>query len=114
MFSTLLTFDVEENYFFSQCGKIAVQTKEVKSYCIVMYDLKGQCQEIFCHFLFHESKPSGPLINKLNWFCLKIRFCEDIRKISDFAQANIVRSLKLKYPQIQNLLTLQGVRLRTG
>ena len=25
--------------------------------------LKGQCHEICWHFLFHESKPSGPLIN---------------------------------------------------
>ena len=36
--------------------------------------LKGQCHEIFCHFLFHESNSSRPLINRLKWFCLKIRF----------------------------------------
>ena len=28
-------------------------------------------------FLFHESKPSGPLTNRLKWFCLKIRFRGD-------------------------------------
>ena len=37
--------------------------------------LKGQCHEIFGIFLFHESKPFGPLINRLKWFCLKVRFC---------------------------------------
>ena len=48
--------------------------------------LKGQCHEIFViYFLFHESKPSGPLINMLKWFCLKIQFCKDICEISDSA-----------------------------
>ena len=32
-------------------------------------------------FFFHESNPSEPLINRLKWFFLKIRFREDIRKI---------------------------------
>ena len=53
-----------------------------------------------CHFLFHESNPSGPLINRLKWCCLKIRFREDIREIGDSAhstQANTARSRKLKY-----------------
>ena len=65
--------------------------------------LKGQCHEIFVIFLFHESKPSGPLINRLKWFCLKIRVREDIRKIGDSA---------LCYPaQSRTLcrLTLRGV-----
>ena len=61
----------------------------------------------FVIFLFHESKPSGPLINRLKWFCLKIRFRKDIREISDSAQANTARSQKLKYLQIQNSLTLR-------
>ena len=38
------------------------------------YTLKGQCNKI------------APLIKRLKWFCLKIRFHEDIRKISDSAQ----------------------------
>ena len=41
--------------------------------------LKAQCHKIFAIFLFHESKPSGPLINRLNWFCLQICFRRDIR-----------------------------------
>ena len=36
-----------------------------------------QCHEIFCIF-FHESNPSGPLINSLKWFCWKICFREDL------------------------------------
>ena len=36
--------------------------------------LKGHRREIFCHFLFHESKPSGPLLNRLKWFCFKVCF----------------------------------------
>ena len=76
--------------------------------------LKGQCHEIFVIFLFHESKSPGPLKNKLKWFCLKIRFCEDICEISDSAQANTARSQKLKCPQIQNWLILRGVGLCAG
>ena len=34
----------------------------------------------------------GPLINRLNKFFLTIRFCRDIGEISDFMQANTVRS----------------------
>ena len=37
-------------------------------------------------FLFHESKPSGPLINRLNWFCLKVHFRGDICEKFDSAQ----------------------------
>ena len=33
-------------------------------------------------FLSHESNPSGPLINRLKWFCLKIRFRGDIQILS--------------------------------
>ena len=36
--------------------------------------LKGQCHKIFAIFLFHESKPSGPLINRLKWVCRE-QFC---------------------------------------
>ena len=48
--------------------------------------LKGQCHEIFGNFLFHESKPSGPLINRLKWFCLKVSFRGEIREKFDSAQ----------------------------
>ena len=37
-------------------------------------------------FLFYELKPSGPLMNRLKWFCLKIRFREDVREIRDSVQ----------------------------
>ena len=57
-------------------------------------------------FLFHESKPSGPLINILKWFCLKFRFREDIREIIDSAQANTAQS------RTPRRLTLRGVGLR--
>ena len=40
--------------------------------------LKGQCHEIF-DLSFPNSKPSGPLINRLKWFFLNICFREDIR-----------------------------------
>ena len=70
--------------------------------------LKGQCHEIFSHFyLFIESKPSGPLINRINWFCLKVCFHGDTREKnrleSDSAQANTARSQPL------HRLTLRGV-----
>ena len=37
-------------------------------------------------FLFHESKPPGPLINRLKWFCLKVRFRGEICEKFDSAQ----------------------------
>ena len=43
-------------------------------------------------FLFYESNPSGPLINWLKCFYLKICFHGDIREISDSALTNTVRS----------------------
>ena len=61
-------------------------------------------------FLFHESKPSGPLINRLKWFCLKVCFHGEICKKFDSAQANTAQSRKLKCSQIQNWLTLRGVK----
>ena len=55
--------------------------------------LKGAVSRDFlAFFLFHELKPSGPLKNRLKWFCFKIRFCEDIREKFDSAQANTARS----------------------
>ena len=39
---------------------------------VILFQLLLQLS-IFCHFFkFHESKPSGPLTNRLKWFCLKI------------------------------------------
>ena len=38
--------------------------------------LKGQCHEIFDLYFFHESNPSGPLINRLKWFFLKFVFAK--------------------------------------
>ena len=37
-------------------------------------------------FFFYELTPSGPLMNRLKWFCLKIRFREDVREIRDSVQ----------------------------
>ena len=41
--------------------------------------LKGAVSRDFLPLFFHESLPSGPLINRLKQFFLKIRFHEDIR-----------------------------------
>ena len=83
--------------------------------------LKWQCHEIFCIF-FHESNPSGPLINSLKWFPWKICFREDIHKKRDSTQCYTVlrrvglravtlrRVGKLKCPKIQNWLTLRRVK----
>ena len=39
--------------------------------------VKGEVSRDFLPlFFFHESNPSGPLINRLKWFFLKIRLCE--------------------------------------
>ena len=46
-------------------------------------ELKGAVsRDVLPFFLFHEKKPSGPLINRLKWFCLKIRFHEIFAKNS--------------------------------
>ena len=68
-------------------------------------------RDFLSFFLFHESKPSGPGIYRLKWFCLEIRFREDICEICDSAQANTAQSRKFKCLQIQNWLTLHGVKL---
>ena len=49
-------------------------------------DQKSRDTRFFGIFLFHESKPSGPLIKRLKWFCLKVRFHEDIREKFDSGQ----------------------------
>ena len=48
--------------------------------------LKGAVSLFYVIFLFHESKPSGPLRNRLKCFFLKIRFHEDIHEISGSVQ----------------------------
>ena len=64
----------------------------------------------FLGFLFfYETNPPGPLINRLTWVCWNIRFRGNIRKISDYAQANTERSKEIKFSKIQNCLTLRGV-----
>ena len=35
--------------------------------------------------IFYESNSPGPLIDRLKWFCRKIRFRGDIREITDSA-----------------------------
>ena len=57
--------------------------------------LKGQCHEIFDIFLFHESKLSGPLINRQKWLCLKVRFRGEIREKFD-SQSPTPRRLTLR------------------
>ena len=46
---------------------------------------KWQCHEIFDLYFFHKLNSSGPLINGLKWFCLKIVFAKmfefKVRKI---------------------------------
>ena len=58
-------------------GWLKRQDKELRD---KLQDLKGAVSRDFQPlFFFHESNPSGPLINRLKWFFLKIRFREDIR-----------------------------------
>ena len=48
-------------------------------FCYLNKFLKWPCQEIFLHFFINYSNPSGPLINRLKLFLLKIRFRGDIQ-----------------------------------
>ena len=54
--------------------------------------LKRQCHEIFDLYFFHEWNPSGPLINRLKWFCLIIRFREDIgiRSLKNLTSRSVI------------------------
>ena len=60
-------------------------------------------------FLFYESNPSGPLINWLKCFYLKICFHGDIHEISDPEQTNNAQG-----SQTLRRLTQLGVRLCAG
>ena len=42
----------------------------------------GIVTRFFGNFLFYESNPSGPLINRLKWLCLDICFRGDIQNLS--------------------------------
>ena len=50
---------------------------------------KRQCHEIFGNFLFHESKPSGPLINRLKWFCVSFVFGKIFAKNSTLCRLTL-------------------------
>ena len=50
-------------------------------------ELKGAVSRDLLEF-FHESNPPGSLINRLKWFCRKIRFREDFRI---FGSKNLTR-----------------------
>ena len=63
------------------------QINKITSICILTYSIligrrlsTTECHEIFVIILFHESRPFGPLINSLKWFCLKIRFAKIFAK----------------------------------
>ena len=66
----------------------------------------------FVIFVYHELKPSGPLINRLKWFCSKIHFHEDIRKISDSAESEIEISANPKLANTARSRTLRRLTLR--
>ena len=78
---------------FAKFGKLLHVGTDYYTFKLVI-PLKWQCHEIFWHFLFHESNPYGPLINRLKWFSVKIRFRGDIHEISDSTQTNTARSQK--------------------
>ena len=45
----------------------------LQDYIPYLIIFKGAVSRDFKNFFFHESNPSGPLINSLKWFFLKIR-----------------------------------------
>ena len=87
--------------------RIRIQAKMIRIQ-IQEKGLKGQYHEIFYLYFFHKLKPSGLLINRLKWFCLKVCFLGEIRKKFDSAQANTAWSRTL--PR----LTLRRVELCAG
>ena len=105
---------------FAKFGKLLHVGTDYYTFKLVI-PLKWQCHEIFWHFLFHESNPYGPLINRLKWFSVKIRFRGDIHEISDSTQTNTARSQEFflhENPRLANTvpsptprrLTLRRVR----
>ena len=54
------------------------------SFKFVLCSLKGVCHEIFDPYFFHDSNPSGPLINSLKYF--RIRFRNDLRCVQHTAK----------------------------
>ena len=65
--------------FLNFCFHIVILVQSFERVKLLLKHLKRQCHEIFDLYFFHESNPSGPLINRLKWFCLKIRIREDIQ-----------------------------------
>ena len=70
--------------YASKCsGRAAAYDSECQWFkchrcCFILPRLKGQCHKIFDLYFFHESNPSGPRINRLKWFFLKICIREDV------------------------------------
>ena len=61
--------------------------------CRTEFDpLKWKCHEIFGTFSPWIKPTWGPLINRLKWFCWKIRFRGDIWEISDSVRTNTAQS----------------------
>ena len=63
-------------------------------YCTYLtnYFITVAVSQDFLNYLFHESNPSGPLINRLKWFYFKVYFHGNIRKICDSVEANTART----------------------
>ena len=57
-----------------QCGAYANN----KMYSHSHLKLKGMCHDIFDLHFFHDSNPSGPLINRIKYFPIRFRFRRDI------------------------------------
>ena len=56
-----------------------LQGQEPDNQWRLLIHYRGSVTRFSTSIFFHQSNPSGPLINRLNWFFLKIRFGEDIR-----------------------------------
>ena len=68
---------------------------------------------LFGLFLFHESNPPGPLINRPKWFRWKIHFRGDIREISMTPHWLTLRGiikLNLRNPKVTNTARSQAPR----
>ena len=55
--------------------------------------LKVVCHEIFDLQFFHDSNPSGPLINRLKYFQIRFRFRRDIQ---------ILKKLRIVHPTVES------------
>ena len=90
MYSMYTKFADNLRKLCTQCSKILHTTSENYVLNVGNVDLepqttmflKGQCHKIFWIFLFPESNPPRPLIDRLKWFWIFLSFCGDIRKIN--------------------------------